>query len=117
MIDRRHQDVRVHGERLGACRPSFGRPAHDGKFDVALLHQHDDLFAVVRDLQPNLNARMLLPELREQSWQEVLGRAHHAHIQRPGLQAAKTRDLILGIAHGGQHPPGMRQHVFADHRQ
>ncbi len=60
---------------------------------------------------------VLLPELREQPRQEVLGGTDHAHIERAGLQAAKARHQILGIAHGREHAAGMRQHVFPDHRQ
>jgi len=117
MVDRRDQHVRMHGERLGAGRPPLGRPAHDGQLDIAFLHQCDDLLAIVGDLQPNLDSRMFFAKLRKQPRQEVLGRADHSHIQRPGLQAAETRHQVLGIAHGRQHPPRMGQHVFADHGQ
>ena len=107
----------MHGERLSARRITLRRPAHDGELDVPLLHERDDLLAIVGDLQPNLDAQVLLPELREQSRQEVLGGTDHAHIERAGLQAAKARDQILGIAHDREHAAGMRQHVFPDHRQ
>ena len=100
MIDRGDEHVRMHGERFGAARPAFGRPAHDRKFNIALLHQRDDLFAVVGNLQSNLDAGMVLTKLREQTRQEILGGTDHSHVKWARPQAAKARDQILGIAHG-----------------
>ncbi len=58
---------------------------------------------------------MFLPKLREHAWQEILGRADHPDIELAGLQAAKTGDQILGIAHRREHPPRMPEHVLPDH--
>ena len=88
---------------------------HDGKLDFPLLHERDDLLAIVRDLKSNFDPRVILPELCEQAWQKIGGGTDYPHIEWTALQAAKACHHISGVAHCGQHALRVRQQVFPDH--
>jgi hypothetical protein len=112
VVDWRHEHVRVRREGLGARGQLLGRPAHDGDVHlVALQHLHQLL--AVAHLQPDFHARVLVLELRQQRWQEVLGGADHADGQLPGLHLLEARGRVLGVLERGQHLARVDQHVLA----
>ncbi len=115
VLDGGHQHVRMHGEGLGTRGPVLRRTSHDRQLDLAFAHQRDHFVAVVGDLQPDLDAGVLVAETGEQARQEVLGRADHGHIEHTGLQPAKARHHVFRIAHGGEYAPGVGEHVLAHH--
>ena len=115
VLDAGDQPVRVHRERLGPRGPVLGRPAHDGELNRTLAHERDHFLAIAGDPQAHFDTRVLVPELRQQPRQKVFRGADHGDIQHPGLEAAKPGDHVLGVAHRGQDPLRVGEHVLADH--
>ena len=106
-----HKHVWVGGKRLGAGGQFLGGAAHHRDVHLVALQHRYQLVAVAHR-QTYFNAFVLALELCQQARQKVFGRAHHANGQRAHLQLLQPRSGVFGVFQGGQHFPGVDQHVF-----
>ena len=104
MFGRGDHDQRIGRERLRARVELARRATHDGEVDLLALQLIDQRLAIT-DLQAELDAGMLAPELGQKPRHEILGRTHQPERQPAAAHALEARDGVLGIFERAEHPP------------
>jgi len=103
VIGCRDHGVRMDRERFGARGEFARRAAHDRQVDLVGTQQRHQLLAVAADRKLHFDRGVLLPELRQQAWHEVLGRADHADRHPARLQPPEPRDRVLRVLQGREN--------------